>query len=195
MELQVGLGDEALEVDVASDISQDEARRRLGRLYLTTLTILLGELERLRDDPALASRAEGLEQEPRTGLRWEERVLLHLAVVPPAPRLPAGYRPSELGRLLMVLGLFPHIGRDDPTGRAASLRKHFLPLRRTMPQGMSFQERFRNGIGSRRPMSQAGGACPFPGRCIPRAPIGRACASNAPKHGKRSGGKALADGL
>jgi cell division protein FtsL len=127
-ELQVEIEDEALDVDVASDISQEEAQRRLGRLYLATLTILLGELERLRHDPVLALRAQGLEQELRTGLGWKERVLLYLAVVPPHPRLPSGYKPSELGRLMMVLGLLPYIEPQDTTERAATFRRHFLPL-------------------------------------------------------------------
>ena len=128
VELQAGLDEETLDVDLGADISQQEARDRLGHRYLATLTILLSELERLRDDPILSRQAEALRGELETILR-RDKVILYLALVPPPSRLPREYAPSELGRLVAVHRLFPFVRLKDATGRAAVYEEHFWPLR------------------------------------------------------------------
>ena len=122
---QADLDDETLRESPEADISHDEARARLGRRYLSALTNLLRELERLRDDPALGARAvEELREELKTSLE-RERALLYLAVVP--TRAPGRYKLTELGRLMADFKLFPYIELEGARGRAAVYLKHFWP--------------------------------------------------------------------
>lgn len=116
-----------LDFGLDSPIPRDEARDLLGPRYLTTLTNLLRGLDRLCGVQNLDPPPGELVRELRTSLQHEQN-LLYLAVVP--TRVPDHhYKPSELGRLMAAMALFPFVRWNElPPGRAAVFRDHFYPL-------------------------------------------------------------------
>ena len=127
VEVQASLDGQDLDVPIASGISHGEARERLGRRYLAALLNVLRSLERLRSDPALAEQAEEMRRELRTSLD-REQALLYLAVVP--TWIPDDYMPTELGRLMSELRLFPYVDFESEGARVRIFRERFFrPLR------------------------------------------------------------------
>lgn len=106
-----------------------DARARLGPRYLSALTNLLRELDRLLGGADPIPQASELRRELETGLEGEQ-ALLYLALVP--QRVPPGYTPNELGRLMARHRLFPFLPTEEfrrPDGRPAVFRAYFWPTR------------------------------------------------------------------